>query len=795
MKFPMSLLKECIDFNRSYTTSEITDKITQCGLEVENVVDLAGRYNNFCIAEVVDSEKHPESEKLSLCKVDIGGEILNIVCGANNVRKGIKVVLAKVGAIVPESGALIKKGLIRGRESYGMICSASELCLDPLKFGPSEGIVEIPIDAKLGMDFAEYANLKDPIFHIAITPNRGDACSLYGIARDLSAKGLGLVKFSALSEIETTQTLEIEIEETLKSSIKVAHFAKASLQKIPASSVFELETYDKTWGSCAVLPVDIVNYVMFLTGNPMHIYDAAKIEGSIKIRRSKAFEKFIPIKGEEVELPEGLVVVCDDSKILSLLGCMGDARSKTTNETTEVIIEALHVVPDEIIKSSRATSIKSDSSYRFERWVDPNSCLQSLNIVLSKLGISEASVYSYKTDFPNKIISFSIEDCKKLTNLEISSQRTEEILVALGFKVVSEKAGEFTVEVPSFRYDITIKENVIEELARIEGYEKVMPAPIGILKPVINWDITFDIKKILSQEMHEIITYSFFREGYFGMLSNCKNPISLLNPVAKELSVMRDSLIPNLLENVADCESKSYGCSKAFEVGTVFEGVNPEDQKINVAGCFSGILKEQTFLGKEEKMTIWYAKEKMIEVLSSNFGILEESIAFAPLQNKHFHTKQSFEVILGKTVIGILAAIHPFTLDKFEIKERVFVFELYLSKIPPKKQKARIYKEQLLPDVEREIAIVVKKDILFEKIARTIKKLHIPSIKEISVKDVFEDESRIGAQMKSIAIKFSIGQDKQTLTKEILDGQIIQSIIDALEKDCGAKIRDGETSR
>jgi phenylalanyl-tRNA synthetase beta chain len=788
MKFSLNLLKHYFDFNKEYSPEELSEIITNLGFEVEEMVDLSAKYKNFVTAKIIEAKKHDESNKLNICKVDTGSQILNIVCGASNARAGIKVVLAKIGAIVPSSALEIKKGLIRGVESEGMICSAEELCLEE----KSEGIIELPENVEIGLNFADYLGLNDTLFQIAITPNRGDGANIKGILRELQAKGLGFAKpiFQDFSNFESE--LNISIASEIKPLLMQACFAKAKIGEIRGGA--GLSFYDKIWGSSNLKVVDISNFIMFLAGVPNHIYDAHKINGQVSISRSLEGEVLVPIKGEEINLPAGLLVMRDEDKILSLLGVMGDARSKVSADTTEVLIEVLHVKQDEVINSSRKTGIKSDSSYRFERGVDGEIQHKVLQTILSYLGVLKANIYHFKNEFKPLEIKISASDYKAKIGVEISLESMAQSLKSL--EIQSQTLDENLIcQIPSFRTDITLKEDLCEEIARIQGYENITKEPIASLKAVKNYDLSFEIKKVLQRSMQEVITYSFFKDEYFGLFSASSNKLTLSNPITSDLSTMRDSLLPNLLENVAKNERKSYFNVAIFEVGKVFLGVKEEQQQINFAGLFAGNKQEKNFLNPEIPFTIWDAKQKMLEVLAEVWGFAESSFNFKPFQSQNLHTTQSFEVLMGKNRVGIIAQIHPLFLDKFEIKQKVFVFEIYSQKLPNPKVKRQNFSEDMLPDILREIEIIVEKKVLFEEILSAIKRLRINQIKEISVKDVFEDESRIGAGLKSISLQFKIKQGEITMKKEEIDDAIIGSIVSSLKKEFNAQLRDGQTAK
>lgn len=796
MKFSRSLLEKHINFYSKYSSREIAENITQSGFEVEKIEEESEGYKNFIVAEIVESKKHPDVTKLNLCKVNTGKEILSIVCGGINANRiGLKVALALPEAIVPASGLIIKKTVIAGVESNGMICSAEELQLVNVSFPqPKNGILELPENACPGTQFSEFLNFNDTIFHISITPNRGDGASVLGIARELCAKKLGDLKTNLLQNFifQENGQFRVQIEDSVKSVLKSVYYAQAEIgSNIPTDLHFE----KKIWGTSGIPCVDIINYSMFMFGGPMHVYDYSKVEGEVKVRRSFQGEHFIPIIGEEQFLPEGLLIVADSRKVLSLLGIMGDKRSAADISTKRVLIESIHPESVEIIKSCKKTGFKSESSYRFERGIDYKLRKSILKHALHLMEVFNISFFAHE-NFPLPAnVTFSEEDYINIIGSSISVERMKEILLKLEFKIIRENKGFLELEAPSFRSDISIKEDIAEEIARIEGFNNINPIEIRNLSSAFSKDNNFEIKKVLSEEMNEIITYSFFKENYFDIYENNGQKVRLQNPISSDLTVMRDSLIPNLLENISLNQCKGEKRAAIFEVGTIFEELFSNTHKINVAGAFSGFKAQASFLAKEEKFNIWHAKNKMTELLFRVYGIIETSLSFSPFIASAFHPKQSFKILLGKNIIGYLNSIHPTFLDKFGIKGEVFTFEITTHLLPLAKNKSKLYREKILFNVEREIAIIIPKKIQFSLILASIKKLKLVLLKEVAVKEVFENKDRIGENMKSLLLKFTIQQGEKTLTKDEIDNQIIKKIIEELAVSCQAIIRDGESSR
>ena len=786
MKFTLSWLARYLAINPSVSAEQIDSSLTSIGLEVESITPIREDLKGFIVACVLECEKHPDADRLSICKVDIGTEILQVICGAPNVRSGIKVIFAPVGSIIPNGQFEIKKSKIRGIDSCGMLCSANELLLGT----DSEGIVELPSTAPIGEQYRNWAELNDTILDISITPNRGDCASVLGIARDLSATGIGTFKTPEFKQFKSTPNVNVKINDITDVTAFSMH-KFSNLNQIAQAPV--LKTYNKVYGTSEIPLVDIGNFVMYDIGQPTHIYDFDKIDGEISVRYSTSGEEFIPITTKtSIKLPSDLLIIADQSKILAVAGVMGDLRSSITNKTKNILIESAVFSPASVIKSSRSLNLKSESSYRFERGIDTKIHMDAANLISNLADIKPDGHFLFTKNEENRVVQFTFSNFEKRIGFAISGDVACNILLNLGFKFKSKTMEYLTLEIPSWRHDISIEDDISEEIIRILGYDKIPQAPLSYHRNT-DLNITSDetkIRKILSVSANEVISYSFFKPSDFGIFTSGFEKISVINPITTELSVMRDSIIPSLLANIAASEARNLFDSSLFEIGNIFNGTNHIKTLCIVQ---SGSHTNPSHFHEQRELDIFDIKLQVLYVLDKVYGISESRITFASIPEcAAYHPKQSFEIKIDDSKVGILSQIHPLLLAKFKISKRVFACEVNLEAIKKhqtEKQKSHYSTTQLL-DIKREISILVHQNIQYIQILNTIKSLEITNISDISVLDVFSDEERIGKDLKSISLEFTITQSDKTLTKPELD-DIINKIVNALSQKCGAILRDG----
>ena len=581
MKFTLNDLKEFLITD--YTAAEIADKLTCLGHEIEELTNKADNYHGFIIAEIIEAIPHPEADKLRLCKVNNGTRILDVVCGAPNARVGIKVILAQIGAIVPANKMVIKESKIRGAKSEGMLCSNEELGFS----GDSAGIIELPGDAPVGATIIDYFKLDDPFFKVSITPNRGDVLSIYGIARDLAAGKFGELKEIKYPEIIANITNKFKVENHSPNCKYIAFryfenvkncesplWLKNSLERVGLKSISAL--------------VDITNYVCHRYGRPSHIYDADKLHGNITIRNAFANEKFNALNEKEYLLRDSDLVIADSEKALAIAGIIGGENSKCDMETTNILLEAAVFDSKVTALSGRAHYINTDSRYRFDRGIDHNFTRKSVDIISQMIldicggNISEV-IYAGNEIVANYKLHFDFAKQKSLTGIDIPEIEAKNILEDLGFKVHP----GFELEVPSWRHDISISEDIVEEITRIYGYDKLTtePLPRSTNLPLLCLNLaqrrSIEVKRMIaSQGFYEVVTWSFMERDKASVFSETSDDLEIANPINVDLNYMRPSIIPNLLS--AFCKNLVRGITSLalFEVGPIFIDQSTEFEAI-----------------------------------------------------------------------------------------------------------------------------------------------------------------------------------------------------------------------
>ena len=764
------------------TVQNISNILTKVGFEVDSIEFEEDSLKGFLIANVEECKKHPESSKLSICKINTGKEILQVLCGAPNICAGINVILATQGAVIPKNGMVIQKTKLAGYESQGMVCSADELCT-----GQNDGsIIELDISTKVGTPYCEYINKNDAILEIAITPNRGDALSYKGIARELTAQGIGNT-LSLSPKFEVTKPLNIEIlEEGLANSIFFGKISDISFTpKIQ-------EVLAKCGISSTKIPaVDVLNYTTELYGQPMHLYDSSKIKGSIRIRKSIEGEKLITISGQEITLQGGDIVISDEEKILSLAGIIGDSRSSVSSETKEFILESCSFNRDSIFKSIRKYNIHTAASFRFERYVDSgNSQIFPQKLIAQQFTSLIKNSFSHmfelqSSEIPNVIIC-STPEIARILGFEVPFQQIIEILTKLGFECFGD-AGNFKVTVPSFRKsDVKQINDIVEEIIRSIGVEACPRKNLEIVESRDSYS-TYAIKLNLAQSLNEIITFPFVSEKDFTLFDSKENAIKLANSLNEETPYMRSSLIPSMLHNISTAQNLSCNSSALFEIAKVF-GKNKEQIEICIAR--SGFSSINTPLQKEREYTIFDVKEDILSLIESVCGLKRESIIYKPITHSAFHPHQGFEMVIGRSVIATIAQIHPLVCEEYCVKNKVFVGTVYIGNIPVKTQKSSVksgYKQSHLPNVQRELSIVVANEINCLEILRSLQKITKNRF-TASIVDIFQNDSLKNSNKKSILLAFEIFQQESTLNSQEIE-TIMNESITALQESVQAVLR------
>ena len=799
MIITLSWLKNHLNTKANIDT--IVEKLTNIGLEVEGIKENSGALSDFKIARVLKAEKHPNADKLKLCDVSLGdGKILKVVCGAANARDGLVTIYAPPGAIIPKSKMKLKVAKIRGVESCGMLCSESELNLS----NESDGIIELKNkDKEIGKNY--FKSDKERSIDISVTPNRPDCLGVRGIARDLAAAGLG--KFVDLKKDKIKQTFAqpIKISITKEKNQGCLAFGSCYIKNIQNK---ESPTWLKSKiNSLGLKPisavVDITNYVMFDLNRPLHAYDADKINKEIVVRNSKSSESFQALDEKNYKLQNSMCVITDKSGILGLGGVIGGTRSGTEFGTKNILLESAYFLPSSIRKSSSILGIDTDAKYRFERGIDPNSVMEGLEIatkLILEICGGQASKFKVtgRSEVKNKLIEIEKDKFKKVIGLPISASEIKKILLSLGFKV---KIGNknFKVEVPSWRPDVEQDIDLVEELIRIKGFDK-----INLVKPerarekdTLNFKqklFHLSQRALANKGYLEAITWSFTDLKIDKQFAVGEKAIDIFNPISSDLNVLRRSIFSNLSIHLKKNQDRGYEDIALFEVGPVFHGKNPGEQQMIAGGLKSGSVNRKSWAEKTRKIDVFDVKADTEKTLAE-LGIKEEDLFISDNTKNCYHPGRSGAINLKSQKGPLLAyfgEVHPAIIVNLDFKEKnIYGFEIFLENIPTPRKKYRLAKDNYtvsdFQKSERDFAFVIDKNYKAAEIEKIIKNIDSNIIKKVTVFDVFQG-GNLPSGKKSIAVNVIIQAMDKTLSDSDLN-QVSETIINTVKEKTGATIR------
>ena len=781
--------------------NEIIDRLTNIGLEVEGVKENSGEMGKFKIAKVLKAEKHPNADKLKVCDVNIGGkEILKVVCGAPNAREGLITIYAPPGAVIPKTNFELKVAKIRGVESRGMLCSESELNLS----NESEGIIELKNKEKeIGKSYFKISSQK--AIDISITPNRADCLGIRGIARDLSSAGVGKLIQTKRKKIKQNTKHQIKTSITKEKNQGCDIFGSCYIKNITNKESPEwLKNKLIALGLKPISAVvDITNYVMFDLNRPLHAYDADKINKEIIVRNAKEGEMFEALDNKKYKLKKDMCVISDKSGVLGLGGIIGGTTTSTELDTKNILLEAAYFSPSSIRKTARALNINTDAKYRFERGIDPNSIKEGLELatdLILKICGGEASKFQItgKTNQKNKIINFQVEKFEKLIGISITANEIDKILSSLGFKCKkSQKA--IKVEVPSWRPDVSLDEDLIEELIRIKGFNN-----IKLIEPSKNrYQDTLNFKQKLfhlsqrslaSKGYMEIVTWSFTDSKIDKQFSKGEKEIPIFNPISSDLDVLRRSIFSNLAIYLKKNQDRGYEDLSLFEIGPTFFGKNPGEQQIVVGGLKSGKINRKSWLDKEREVDVFDIKGDTIKTLVE-LGIEEKNLFVSDNTKHSYHPGRSGSITLKSEKgphLAYFGEIHPAIIKNLDYKDKnIFGFEIFLKNIPEPNKKLRLSKKSFQASdyqkSERDFAFVIDKIFKIGALEKIIREVDENLIQNVSTFDVYEGEN-IPKDKKSVAINVTLQAIDKTLSENDLD-KISKKIIDTVKDKTGAIIR------
>lgn len=792
MRFTLSWLKRFLDTNASL--EKIAHTLTMTGLEIEDIDDKSKDLESFEVAEIIETNAHPDADKLKVCSVKTKSETLQIVCGAPNARAGIKVVLANVGTLIPNGNFKIKKSKIRGVESIGMLCSADEIGIP----GDSSGILELSDKATIGDNVAKYLGVDDPVFHINITPNRADALGVYGIARDLAASNLGTLKTLAIPSIDGSFDSTISLANNDKKACPF--FAIREIKGLEnKESPAWLKNHLDNIGIGSISPlVDVTNYISYTFGQPMHAYDADKLVGALIVETLSKDTNFKALNEKEYALKQNDIIIRDDKEIHCVAGIIGGENSSCSENTTRVILEAASFNSEYIAKTGRRIQVDTDSRYRFERNVDSEFTKNALDIatdlILSICGGSASKhISTGDAKLPIRTINFPIDFLQSRANINLTPNEINDILVKLGFEC--KISGEIiNITIPSWRYDVSIKEDIVEEIVRIHGYDNLpeTPLPTADISRIIPKDQKriSDIKRLLaSTGYHEIVTWSFMDSEKAKLFSKIKNELTLQNPISSDLDYMRPSILPNLLKTANNNLNRSFNNLSLFEVGPIFE--NAGDQVITHACAIrTGATASKNSHSESRKFDVFDMKAD-ISIILESIGLDINKCQIKDTAPEYYHPTKSASLSLGKNILGYFGQVHPSILKTFEIDDNVMAFELNISNLPYGKDKFGKKPTYIISDYQkivRDYAFIVDNDQPVGEILNLIKNADKKLVRDVEIFDIYSGDN-IESGKKSVALSVHIQDDNKTLEEDDIE-KINKTIIDNVVQKFGAILRD-----
>jgi len=792
MKFSENWLRSHVP--TSVSRDELGAVLTAIGLEVEEVTALGAGLDHVVVARIVSAERHPEADRLQICQVDAGqGEHLQIVCGAPNARPGLVAPLAMIGAQIGE--LKIKPAKLRGVDSNGMLCSAKELGLD----SDASGLFELPDDAPVGQTLVEYLGLPDASIEIKLTPNRADCFSIRGIAFDVAAACASeVVPFDA-APVAAVGTRELTID--LAAGAEAPRYVGRVIEGINARAATPLwmaERLRRSGVRPVSLLVDITQYVMLELGQPMHAFDLGTLQGSIGVRRSRAGETLKLLDGRDAALDDSFLLITDADRPIALAGLMGGFDTRVTDDTTAVFLEAAHFAPAAIMGRGRKLGLHTDAGHRFERGVDPalprTAIEYATRLVLDLAGGTPAPVTEAvrEADLPaTASIGLRRARIARVLGIQIADADVERILRALGMEVVASADG-WQVTAPSRRFDIAIEEDLIEELARIHGYEQIPTTlPGGASRIAMPSETRLDDlsvrRQLVARDLQETINYAFVDAGLLGQWQLHEDVVALANPLSAELAVMRPSLLPGLVATLGRNAARQLGRVRLFELGRSFhpqagEGTPAPLETQRVAAAVCGDADPQQW-GLATRKVNFHDLKGDLESLAAASGAV---LTFQPSQRPYGHPARSAEVLRDGVSLGWIGQIHPRLAKAMDIDVDVFAFELDLAPLAAR-QLPRAAELSRFPSVRRDLAFLVPEAAAWADLEATLRRAVGPLLRQVTLFDRYVGQG-VEPGFKSLAMGLILQDKSRTLTDRDVES-VVAEAVSAMEREHHARIR------
>lgn len=791
MKFSEQWLRGWVSPQAS--RDELVARLSMAGLEVDSVTLAAGEFSGVVVGEVLATEQHPDADKLRVCQVSDGNETFQVVCGAPNVRPGLKIPFAKIGAQLP-GDFKIKKAKLRGVESNGMLCSQSELQVGE----GNDGLMELPADAPTGEDFRVYVGLDDASIEVDLTPNRGDCLSLAGLAREVGALYAAPVTRPVIAAIAPVND-DVRPVEVLAPAACPRFLGRVvrNVDLSRATPLWMVERLRRSEVRSIDAAVDITNYVMIELGQPMHAYDLAEIDGGIRVRMAEEGEKITLLDGQEVALRSDTLVIADHARLLGIAGVMGGENSGVTAKTRDVFLEAAFFEPISVAGKARSYGLHTDASHRFERGVDSNLAREAMERATALLldiagGEPGPIIESVSPEHLPQIapITLRAERVSQMLGLELGSSEIEALLTGLGLGVEASGEGQWSVEVPSHRFDISLEVDLIEELARLYGYNRLpVRYPQARLAPQASPEARSDLpalrRLLVARGYQEAITYSFIDPKLFELFSPGVEPLLLANPISTDMAAMRSSLWPGLVKALQHNLNRQQDRVRLFESGLRFVGqLDGLKQEPMLAGVVCGSRLPEGWAQGRETVDFFDVKADVEAVLG--FAGALDAFTFVPGQHPALHPGQTARIERDGQEVGYLGALHPELVKSLGLDRAVFVFELVLAEV----SEGRLPKFQELsrfPEVRRDLALLADRDVAASAVMEVIRENAGEWLTDLRLFDVYQGKG-IDPHRKSLAVGLTWQHPSRTLNDDEVN-TTTQAILTSLEQRLNVTLR------
>ena len=790
MRFSVNWLKKWVDIDLS--ADELSDKLTASGLEVDTVNPVAADFSDIVVAEIIACGPHPNADKLQICTIEHGDvEPSQVVCGAPNARAGIKIPLARVGARIG-ADFKIKKARLRGVESFGMACSARELGLSD----DHAGLMELPADAPLGMSLRDYLELDDQAIEVELTPNRADCLSIQGVAQDVAASCSATLTALAIEPVESTisDSIEVDLQQAEDCPRYVGRIIRGIDPTAP-TPLWMVEALRRSGIRSISATVDATNYVLMELGQPMHAFDLDKLQGNISVRRGREGESLELLDGKQVELDGSLLAICDEAGPVALAGIMGGLDSGVTDETRNILLESAYFKPSTISGKARDLGLHTDASHRFERGVDPQGQVRAseritallLDIAGGQAGPLAHAVSEGHLPAQNRV-DLRHARLNRVLGIELPADEVGRILNDLRMQPDFHD-GVWTVTAPSDRFDIEIEEDLIEEVARIFGYDNIPASlPAGELDPGVVSETLVPLQNIqqslCAAGYQEAINYSFTSRDLLGRFQMGDNVLPLANPLSADLEVMRTALLPGLMETVSRNLRRQQDRVRFFEAGTVFEQRDSLTESWHIAAVACGNHVAEQW-GVDSRKTDFFDLKGDLEEMLALRGETGE-VEFRNAELSWLHPGQAAMVSIDGTDIGWAGSVHPSILKQMEIRDPVFAFELDLNLLI-KREIPNTNDISRFPSVRRDLALLVPEKISFLEVRRNVIDLSGDLLTNLILFDLYSGQN-VEKGYKSFAIGLILQNVSCTLTDEVVDS-LVQNVVSGLEERLDAQLR------